>query len=168
MKLRGEELLALSDTIKILNDDDALELFKKTLPGASSFMQVKVGFAEQRRQALAVIHAAMRGTTKDPQLNFLALALQGKAVDFSKVLKMIDEMVAVLKKEQQDDNDKKEYCEKQFDLADDKKKGLERSVSNLEKAIAKEKEGIAALADEIAALEAGIKALDKSVAEATG
>merc|ERR1719502_762016 len=32
-KLRSEELLALADTIKILNDDDALELFKKTLPG---------------------------------------------------------------------------------------------------------------------------------------
>lgn len=29
-KTRAEELLALSDTIKILNDDDALELFKKT------------------------------------------------------------------------------------------------------------------------------------------
>merc|ERR1719428_2445603 len=43
MKMRSEELLALADTIKILNDDDALELFKKTLPGASaSFMQVQV------------------------------------------------------------------------------------------------------------------------------
>merc|ERR1719454_834468 len=31
-KTRTEELLALADTIKILNDDDALELFKKTLP----------------------------------------------------------------------------------------------------------------------------------------
>merc|ERR1719261_1512405 len=50
MKLRGEELLALADTIKILNDDDALELFKKTLPGASaSFMQVQVSATEQRR-----------------------------------------------------------------------------------------------------------------------
>merc|ERR1719310_1240663 len=37
------ELVALADTIKVLNDDDALELFKKTLPSASSsFMQVKV------------------------------------------------------------------------------------------------------------------------------
>merc|ERR1719395_508804 len=31
-KVRAEELLAIADTIKILNDDDALELFKKTLP----------------------------------------------------------------------------------------------------------------------------------------
>merc|ERR1719333_1970917 len=50
MKLRSEELLALADTIKILNDDDALELFKKTLPGASaSFMQMDVSRANQRQ-----------------------------------------------------------------------------------------------------------------------
>merc|ERR1719171_1141127 len=107
MKLRAEELLALADTIKILNDDDALELFKKTLPSASaSLLQVQVSTAEQRRQALAAIHANGK-----PELNFIALALQGKKVDFGKVIKMIDEMVSVLGKEQQDDNDKKEYCE---------------------------------------------------------
>merc|ERR1719174_2379310 len=36
VKTRNEELLALADTIKVLNDDDSLELFKKTLPGASA------------------------------------------------------------------------------------------------------------------------------------
>merc|ERR1719163_2019661 len=35
VKTRNEELLALADTIKVLNDDDALELFKKTLPSSS-------------------------------------------------------------------------------------------------------------------------------------
>merc|ERR1719456_1916680 len=80
---------------------------------------------------------------------------------------MIDDMVATLATEQQDDNDKKEYCEMQFDAADDKKKGLERGVSNLEKAIEKEKEAIATLTEEIKALEDGIVAFDKSVAEAT-
>merc|ERR1719456_1509290 len=164
-KLRSEELLALADTIKTLNDDDALELFKKTLPGASaSLLQLQVNTADQRRQALATIRAARGG---HPELNFIALALEGKKVDFGKVLKMIDEMVVTLKAEQQDDDDKKEYCSTQFDLADDKKKSLERSVSNLEKAIAKGKEAISALAGEIKALEEGIAALDKSVAEAT-
>jgi len=161
-KLRSQELVALADTIKVLNDDDALELFKKTLPGAASFMQLQVTEKEQRRQALAVIKAVHR-----PELSFLAMALQGKKVSFAKVLKMIDEMVSVLQAEQQDDNDKKEYCSMQFDLADDKKKGLEREVSNLGKAIEKGQEGVAALADEIKALQASITALDKSVAEAT-
>merc|ERR1719183_791581 len=80
---------------------------------------------------------------------------------------MIDEMVATLKTEQADDDAKKEYCAKEFDLADDKKKSLERSISDLETAIEDAKEGIATLKDEIAALEKGIKALDKAVAEAT-
>jgi len=166
MKLRSEELVALADTIKVLNDDDALELFKKTLPGASaSFMQLQVTVTEQRQRALAVVRAARR--TGHPELSFLALALQGKKVNFSKVLGMIDEMVKTLGAEQQSDDDKKEYCAASFDSADDKKKGLERSVANLEKAIEKEAEGIAALAAEIKALEEGLVALDKSVAEAT-
>merc|ERR1711972_701945 len=84
-----------------------------------------------------------------------------------KVIKMCDEMVDVLKKEQVDDDDKKEYCTTQFDLSDDSKKALERRIADHENAIATAKEGIATLTEEIAALEAGIKALDKSVAEAT-
>merc|ERR1719331_3295862 len=80
---------------------------------------------------------------------------------------MIDEMVETLKTEQLDDDHKKEYCAKEFDLADDKKKALERSVSDLNTAIEDAKEGISALDGEIAALQAGIKALDKAVAEAT-
>merc|ERR1719361_1051543 len=80
---------------------------------------------------------------------------------------MIDEMVEILKKEQQDDDHKKEYCAEQFDQSEDTKKALERKVADEEHAIAAAEEGIATLTEEIAALEAAIKALDKSVAEAT-
>merc|ERR1719356_750427 len=55
VKTRNEELLALADTIKVLNDDDALELFKKTLPGSAIFVQVKVSSSAMRAQALATI-----------------------------------------------------------------------------------------------------------------
>merc|ERR1719393_835055 len=42
-KMRKEELIAIAETIKILNDDDALELFKKTASAASaSLLQVEV------------------------------------------------------------------------------------------------------------------------------
>merc|ERR1712194_677445 len=75
--------------------------------------------------------------------------------------------VGVLKSEQQDDNDKKEYCGKQFDLSDDKKKELERKIKLEENAIATAEESIATLTEDIASLLAGIKKLDKSVAEAT-
>merc|ERR1719362_1961152 len=69
--------------------------------------------------------------------------------------------------EQIDDDDKKEYCGAQSKSADDKKKALERAVSDLDATIASTEESIAKLTDEMAALGAGIKALDKAVAEAT-
>merc|ERR1719353_1380023 len=161
-KIRAEEVLAIADTIKILNDDDALELFKKTLPSASLLQVTATGKAVKAR--------ALQELTKgsgDFRLNLIALALKGKKVSFDKVLAMIDDMVTLLKKEQVDDNDKKEYCENMIDQTEDKVKELELAVSDLAKAIADAKESVATLNEEIEGLEDGIKALDKAVAEAT-
>merc|ERR1719486_469517 len=97
----------------------------------------------------------------------IALALTGQKIDFSKVIKMIDDMVVLLGKEQADDDHKKEYCQMQFDMADDKKKGLERTISDLEKSIAESKEMVATLTSELQALKDGILKLDREVAQAT-
>lgn len=169
VKTRQEELLALADTIKILNDDDALEMFKKTLPGASaSFVQVRVNERSARSHAMVEIMRAQEASLiSEPQLDFIALAIRGQKVGFAKVIKLIDDMVGTLQKEQMDDDHKQEYCAVQFDLADDKKKSLEKSVSDLETSITEAKDGIVTLVGEIDALEDGVKALDKSVAEAT-
>jgi len=169
--VRQQELLALAETIKILNDDDALELFKKTLPSAS-FVELKVTSATWRARALAALHKARHGSKKShiparPELDLIALAISGKKVGFDKVITMINEMVANLRKEQIDDENKKEYCEKQFDLSEDKKKELELSVSDSETAIEEMQGSIEKLTEELEALKEGIKALDKSVAEAT-
>jgi len=162
---RTQELAALADTIKMLNDDDALELFKKTLPGASaSFMQVTVSSSLMRSRALSMIKEV---NDRRPALDFIALALHGKKIGFGQVIKMIDDLVAELKKEQQDDANKKEYCDTQFDLADDKKKVEEKKIADLETAIAESQEGIVTTKEQIDALEDGVRALDKSVAEAT-
>lgn len=173
-KTRAEELVALSDTIKALNTDDALELFKKTLPSASaSFMQVQLNASEMQVRALATIRAAKQKVDRKDLagLDLLVLALSGKRSlnrgGFDQVIKMCDDMVEVLKKEQVDDDNKKEYCAQQLDAAEEKHKELERIVSDTEKEIEAAKEGIATLGEEIIALEKGIKALDKSVAQAT-
>merc|ERR1719362_805403 len=167
-KTRAEELLALADTIKLLNDDDALELFKKTLPGSASFMQIEDSASALKTRALSVLEKAKQGRKDDRQrLDVVMLAIRGKKVDFGKVITMVDNMVDLLKEEQLDDDHKKEYCEGQFDLADDKKKALTRTEGKLTASIADAKETIATLADEIKELGAGIKELDKTVAEAT-
>merc|ERR1719421_2596293 len=145
-KTRAEELLAIQETIKILNDDDALELFKKTLPSpkSSSLLQVDISAQELKRQALELIQGARRGRGSQA-LDLVAMALSGKKVSFEKVIKMIDEMVVLLKKEQTDDDDKKEYCEVTIDKTEDDIKELEHSLSDLSAKIADTEDGIAAL-----------------------
>merc|ERR1740129_679425 len=150
-KTRAEELVALADTINVLNDDDALELFKQTIPSGASLLQVTSAAARQHEALSAIRSAMQKATVHDkPGLELLVLALTGKKAassgGFDKVIQMIDNMVGILKTEQDDDDHKKEYCAAQFDTSDDKKKALERSV---------------------AGEEAAIGALDKAVADAT-
>jgi len=167
-KVRAQEVVALADTIKILNDDDALELFKKTLPGAgSSFLQMQSteGMRSQARAILADVRS--QATSDRHTLDFVLLALRGKKVSFDKITNLIDKMVVTLKNEQGDDDDEKEYCEKSLDTAEDKKKGLEQTDADLGKVIAESEEGLATFTEEIKALKAGIIALDKQVEEAT-
>merc|ERR1719449_254986 len=120
--------------------------------------------SQVRGQALRALGSHDR---KDPRLDFIALALRGKKVSFAKVIGMIDEMIVLLGKEQATDDEKKEYCEAELDIAEDKLKELEHTLKNLEKDIADGEATVATLTEEIAALVQGIKDLDKDVAEAT-
>merc|ERR1719324_1170183 len=65
-KTRAEELLALHETIQILNDDDALDLFKKTLPTAS-LLQMAVSSAQLKQRVLAALKS--RGSHRDFRLD---------------------------------------------------------------------------------------------------
>jgi len=164
-KVRAEEIVALSETITALNDDDALELFKKTLPAPSaSFVQIQQRASALRTRALEVLRSAPH---HGPETDLVMLAIQGKKIGFEKVIKLIDEMMANLKKEQAGDDEKKDYCEAQLDKSEDEKKELERAIEVSETAIEELKGAIAAWTTEIADLKMTIAALDKSVAEAT-
>jgi len=168
--MRSQELIAVADTIKILNDDDALELFKKTLPAAdASLVQVVSQSAHVVRKALTMVQQVRKDARKDDHaaLDLIALALTGKKVNFDKVMGLIDGLVATLQNEQVDDDHKREYCLKQFDFTDDKKKGLEQNLADLETTIEDTTEKIATLTDELKALAEGIVTLDKEVKEST-
>jgi septal ring factor EnvC (AmiA/AmiB activator) len=168
-KMQAMELVALADTIKVLNDDDSLELFKKTLPSASSsFVQMRVSQGAVRQNAANILKGMRKKQQKaDPRLDLIEMAMHGSKIGFEKIIKMIDELVVELKKEQETDDEKKSYCLSELDKSEDKKKGLEMDISDLDKAIADEEESLATLKSEIEALEDGVKALDKSVKEAT-
>merc|ERR1719333_1186387 len=169
IKTRALELAAIHDTIKLLNDDDALELFKKTLP-SPTLLQMQTRTTQLRHKAIRLLQEARkhRGSkAHSADLDLIALALSGRSVDFTKVLKMIDGLLALLAKEQLDDDNKKEYCEMQLDQVEDTIKGLGKTIDDLEKTIADKEETVKSLASEIDVLADGIKALDRDVAEAT-
>jgi uncharacterized protein YgbK (DUF1537 family) len=74
-----------------------LELFKKTLPGSSaSLLQVKITAKSMAKSALAALKHARTGS--DPRVDFIELAMKGGKVGFEKIIKLIDELVATLKK----------------------------------------------------------------------
>merc|ERR1719265_1153311 len=135
-----------------------------TLP-SPSLLQMKVSNKELKHRALAALKN--QHSAHDHRLDLIALTLQGKKVNFDKVIGMIDDMVALLKTEQEDDDAKKAQCEADLDTTEDTLKELDIKLADLEKATEEAKEMVATLSDELAALEDGIKALDKQVAEAT-
>merc|ERR1740123_62053 len=164
-KIRADELLAIGETIKILNDDDALDLFKKTLP-TTAFLQTRSSTMEVRQRAIQVLRSG-RPHGSDSHLDFILLALSGKmGGHFDKIMTMIDEMVSLLYREQAEDDVHKAFCEKALDKTEDEQKVLERKVSDLSTAQDDGKDTLATLAEEIENLIDGIKKMDKTVAEA--
>merc|ERR1719399_683 len=107
-----------------------------------------------------------------PAVALIANAVQSKLnsankVDFSSVMKMIDDMVALLVKEQKDDEQHKEYCEGEFDSSDDEKKATEQKLAALTSSISSMRDEIAAISEKVTELKAENKALDKSMADAS-
>merc|ERR1719240_2601542 len=74
-----KEIEAISETIDVLNDDDALDLFKKTLSlkqGPSmGFLQKKSGLSASLKARSMVQHLAKSSTNADA-LNLIAYALK--------------------------------------------------------------------------------------------
>merc|ERR1719439_414942 len=174
-KLRSMEISAISDAIGILNDDDALDVFKKALP--SSFVQT-VGFLQQTdakasraRKAQAII-AGLAGKTKNVQLNLMLYTFSSKLKlkstgGFDDVIKMIDDMVELLGKQQAEDEKQKTYCMDEFDKAADEEAAAKTKLSETDAKLAELTDTIGTLMEEISALGESISALDKSVADAT-
>merc|ERR1719265_2904643 len=163
-KVRSEEISAISEAIKILNDDDALDLFKKTLSLEQTtrkfgFLQKKAGLSVASR-ARALFATMDDNAPHKAQLGLIEFSLKAKKVDFSKVLAMIDGMEAVLKEDQKNDDTQREFCDKDIAKTETEQKDAEEAIAAGEAFIEESTAESESLSDEI-------KALDKAVAEAT-
>merc|ERR1719482_1408799 len=162
--MRAEEISAISEAIKVLNDDDALDLFKKTVP---SMVQTGMEFLQKSSKSSVALRAKgllvslmQTGRAHTTQLSLMASALKSKAVDFSKITEQIDGMIDVLGKEQTDDDTQKAFCDEELTKSAAEKKDTEDKLASLAASIEE-------MSATVATLTAEIKALDKAVAQAT-
>jgi len=179
VKTRNDEISAISEAIKILNDDDALDVFKKTLP--SSALQTGLGFLQRRGGHASALHkaralvAGVASEEHSPALRLMLLSLTSKlklqqrahTENFDVVIKMVDNMVVLLGKEQVEDDTQKEFCNTEFDKAEDEEKATKAKIADLDAAISEMNDSVTQLTEHISTLTAEIQSLDKAVAEAT-
>merc|ERR1719498_1884530 len=76
-------------------------------------------------------------------------------------------MVVLLGKQQDEDDKSKEFCEAEFDKAEDEEKAAKTKLGQLDAALAEATDAIVSLSEEISVLKKGIGELDYAVAEAT-
>ena len=128
-KSRAEDILAIHATIKLLNNDDALELFKAALT-SPSLVQVRQSTVAVVGRAVDELRWSFRMLSNSASnLKLISVAFNGKSADFSKVISMIDEVVTLLKEEQGEDDGKKAYGTKSFGQTEDEAKVLAHQVS---------------------------------------
>jgi len=135
VKDRTEEIIAVQETIKILNTDEAFDNFDKTVNTA--FLQtssVSSSSEEQKRRQRAA--EVLR------EADLLSLATAAELDAFVKVKEAIDKMVAELKTQQADEVEQRDWCkdelannDREMAAADDKKVSLQMKISDLEKSI---------------------------------
>jgi len=167
-KLRAEEIKAISETIEMLNGDDALELFKKTLPGAAALVQTSATTRSQMHRVRNLVDKAM-GSDKEHSVNrrLILAALRSGSGGFEKVNTMIDGMNTVLESEQVQDDKQDVWCLAELDKAKEEAKATEQDVEDTKAAIDEQRDSIETTAGEIEELKKGLEELDKDVAEAT-
>jgi len=95
------------------------------------------------------------------------MALLGKKVDFSKVTKLIDDMITLMAHEQTDDDNKKKYCVAELRSAASKAEEISKSIKEQEANEDERLETVQGLADDIKALKSQVVDVDKLVADAT-
>jgi len=173
-KLRNEEIAAISEAISILNDDDALDVFKKALPSSLvqlGFLQRGAGKATRAMKAQAIL-AGVATQFKDAPVRLALYTLQSKLKSksgggFDEVVKMVDDMVVLLGKQQKEDDKQNTWCAGEFDKSADEEAATKTKLTAVEAAMDEQQDAISTLMEEISTLTASINELDKSVADAT-
>mmetsp|Transcript_73076 Transcript_73076/g.152561 ORF Transcript_73076/g.152561 Transcript_73076/m.152561 type:complete len:741 (-) Transcript_73076:39-2261(-) len=167
--VRTEELQALGETLKILSEDDARDLFNSTVTllqisnekGASAELS-----AAQERATERAMKRLATVAKKNGSWALAALAVRMRLDAFSKVKEAMDKMFAELSKQQKEEYEKKEACTKEIDLTEDEYKVASNTKEDLEHKLQSLINELETLAKDIEALKAEEGELEVSLKEA--
>lgn len=158
-KLRAEEVEAIQDTIKILNDDDALDMFKKTLPSPQE--TTPVSFIQMSAKLHRVHHYQNKKALSFVQTN---MSTTGK---FDKLNKMVQNMILTLTTDQKEDDKQLSWCKGETETVESQLISVKEEVKTFKQKLEEVKNEVKVASDEISVLMAEVKELDAAVAEAT-
>merc|ERR1719254_451637 len=159
-KTRQLEMEAVSKALAVLSTDDAHDLFTKTFN--PSLLQKENSMNSERRSQASKLLSSVAKKLQNPRLATLAVRVRLDA--FTRVKKAIDDMVAQLLKEKDDEIKHKDFCTDEFntnELQTEKKtrskEDLVAKISDLEMTIKELGDAIAALQSEISELQVQLK-----------
>merc|ERR1719181_2118856 len=159
-KTRQLEMEAVSKALAILSGDDAHDLFTKTFN--PSLLQKENSMNSERRSQASKLLSAVATKLQNPRLATLAVRVRLDA--FTRVKKAIDDMVAQLLKEKEDEIKHKDFCVSEFntnELQTEKKErekaDLIAKIEDLEMTIKQLTEAIEQLKAEIAEMQVQMK-----------
>merc|ERR1719331_1435173 len=173
----ADEKVALADTIKILADDQAMDVFKKTTAtekDAVTFLQLGSSSRHRQKQALRLLQETSEQHPDQPALQLLAKRVASAARQgghskkgFEKIMGLVDKMIALLGKEANDDKIKKEMCEVDLARNDDTKATLENNIKSKTAEVANMKDNLGIVVKDMAKIKSDMAELDATVKEAT-
>jgi hypothetical protein len=159
-KTRSMEMEAVSKALAFLTSDDARDLFSKTL----GFIQKSSKtFKESKRQQQAS-KLLMGIAKKNNNPSLLTLAMNVKLNAFTEVKKAIDDMIAQLLKEKEDEIKLKDFCRESFyqnerstEKKEREKEDLKKLIADLEMTIDELTKAIETLKAEVAEMQTQLK-----------
>jgi len=159
LKTRTEEIQALSETLKILTDDAARELYDKTM----SLLQMDASQTSNVRALQRSVEHIAEVARRNGNTALAALAVRMQLDAFTKVKEMMDKMLAALVKQQQAEYDKNQKCKKDMDVTEDSIKEGEEIKADLGEKHQMLTDTISTLKKEIDELTADVKSMEISL-----
>mmetsp|Transcript_27226 Transcript_27226/g.65563 ORF Transcript_27226/g.65563 Transcript_27226/m.65563 type:complete len:671 (+) Transcript_27226:102-2114(+) len=157
---RNKEMVAISDAIGILTDDDAFDVTGRAL----GFVQVSSSSAVAKEAQRKVAEMLRKAAVKTHSQHLAALAMMANLDVFDKVKKAIDHMAEELRKEQKDEVKHRDFCvgelnqnEKNVAVKDRERVEHESRISDLEMGIKSKAKTIKEAKAEIAETQLEIK-----------